>query len=58
MNDSHMWAAVIGGIIVAFFTVVCPLLADLRPFSAERRWSRLQRQQRRDIARLAKKGTR
>jgi len=57
MSGSHVWAAVLGAIVASAVFVLAPLFADLRPLGAERRWSKLKRQQRRDIDRLARKGT-
>ncbi len=55
MSGSHMWAALIGAMLMSlFFVVVLPAWTERRP---ERRWSRAKRRQRREIDRLARKGT-
>ena len=57
MTGTHVWAAVIGAGVASLVFVIAPLLADLRPFSSERRWSKKWRAQRADISRLRDRGT-
>jgi hypothetical protein len=51
------WHGIVVGFLLAMLVIGAVLWGDLRPLSSERRWSKLHRQQRRDVDRLAKKGT-